>query len=86
MLTPAFRQISGQDRTGEGLELFKRCFHVLIAIPFLLLSLGIGHDPGEETGPVEVHIRVQILPAEGVDLPGKDLGDMGCTDPFPDAR
>jgi hypothetical protein len=38
--------------------------------------------PGKEAGSVEVHVGVQVLPAEVVDLPGKDLGDMGISQVF----
>ena len=31
----------------------------------------IGHGFGKEAGPVEVDVGVQVIPAEGIDLPGK---------------
>jgi len=71
-------------RTGERLEFLEGGLHVFIPIAFPLLSLGIGHGLGEEARSMEVHIGVQVLPAGGVELLGKVLGNMGLAQVFAD--
>ena len=52
------------------------------AIAFAGFALGIGDGFGEEARAMEIHVRVEMLLAEGVDPGGKALGDVRVTQVF----
>ena len=53
-----------------------RRHHVLVAVFLALFSLGIRDRFREETRPVEIDVRVEVVRAEGVDQAGAVLRDM----------
>ena len=61
---------------GQRLEFLIRRHHGAIRIALALLALGVGRDFGEEAGPVEVEVRVQVLAVEGVEARGVFLWQM----------
>jgi hypothetical protein len=60
----------------ERFEFFIGCRHLLVAIAFALSALAIGDDLREETRPMVVDVRHQMLLIEAVHPGGELLRDM----------
>ena len=61
----------------DGGQFLERRHHQALRVAFADSALRVGDLLGEQAGPMEIEVRVEILGAEGIDRRGEALRDVG---------